>query len=104
MNELGNYEIKINKIQYDLMLNTIGFTRKKLEDNTFKMWRNILQQNKKLIDTDLMKLMSLGLGVLKEGKITTNFLLSKKGVDFISMIEKCSIDYNNFFDEGWNND
>ncbi|NFN06137.1 hypothetical protein FDB50_15640 [Clostridium botulinum] len=104
MDMLGDYDIQINKTQYDLMLKTIGFEKEKLKDNTFKMWRNILQQNKNIVDIDLKKLMSLGLGLLEEGKRTMNFYVSKKGVDFISMIEKCSIDYNNFFDEGWNDD
>lgn len=98
---LNNEDIEINKIQYRLMLDTIGFVSEKIENNTFTMWKNILQKDKKLIDTDLIKLMSLGLGVLKEGKRTTNFLVSKKGVDLISNVEKCLINYNGFFDEGW---
>ncbi|NFI55931.1 hypothetical protein FDA48_06005 [Clostridium botulinum] len=104
MEMLGDSDIQINTIQYDLMLRTIGFEREKLKDNTFKMWRNILQQDKNTVDIDLKELMSLGLGLLEEGKRTMNFLVSKKGIDFISMIEKCSIDYNHFFDEGWDDD
>lgn len=96
---LKNDDIEIDKIQYELMLVTIGFSREKIENNTFTMWKNILQKDKKLIDTDLIKLMSLGLGVLKEGKRTTNFLVSKKGVNLISNVERCLIDYNGFFDE-----
>ena len=96
-----NDSFSINKNQYNLMLKAIGFERNKLENNTFKMMRNIFQQNKNIIDTDLINLTSLGLGRLEESKIVTNFLVSKKGVDFISMVEKCDIDYNGFFDEGW---
>lgn len=90
-----------SSVQYDLMLKTIGFEKEKLEDNTFKMWKNILQQDKNIVDIDLKVLMSLGLGLLEEGKKTMNFHVSKEGIDFISMIEKCLIDYNQFFDEGW---
>lgn len=93
-----------SKVQYNLLLETIGFEREKLKDNKFIMWRNILQLNKNVVDMDLKFLMSLGLGVLEEDENSLDFYVSREGIDFISMIEKCEIDYNHFFDEGWDND
>lgn len=90
--------VSITKIQYEIMLKTIGFNRELLNNNEFKMWKNVFQQKVNIVDPDWIKLINLEFGEeLNTVRTHVNYRVTKKGIDYIAEKEGFKVNYNDFF-------